>query len=115
MGMWDEIVESLPGIIRTDSDTSNLDLEDRDSWDDYAHEWVDGSVYVIFYSNVIELWTDSSNGIADYEDEAWDMVGEGCRNVLQVMTACVYLALRDAVLSAIEMVAEERGCVEPVA
>lgn len=100
---WWQILADLPDMVRSDIE-NGADLSDEDSRDEYCHEFTDGSEHVIYYSNVMRLWC-AEQTIRDWEDEARDIaVSDG---VLDVMTACVYLALRDAVANAVSDVVDE--------
>jgi hypothetical protein len=101
------VCEEIRENIRTDSDTSNVDLADPDSWDDYAHEWADGSEWVIYYANSRALWADEEI-ISGYEDEAKEITASP-RTIDEWITACVYLAVRAEILEACREIAEERG------
>jgi hypothetical protein len=100
---WYEIVRQIPEFIKSDIENENLDITDSDSWHDYVHEWADGSEYVIYYHNSRRLWADNSE-IQAYEDDALQMAGP---TIDDLITACVYLALCDEIMSAIQEIAGE--------
>lgn len=105
---WYGVCRSIREIIRTDSDTSNVDLGDPDTWDEYAHEWADGSEWVIYYAKSRELWAESSY-VQAWEEEASHLaVGTG---IGEQITACVYLAVRQEIMDALQEIAEERNLV----
>jgi hypothetical protein len=101
------VCEEIRENVRTDSDTSNVNLADPDSWDDYAHEFADGSGWVIYYANSRALWTDEI--VQGYEDEAVGLLEIPGATIDQWITACVYLAVRAEILEACREIAEERG------
>lgn len=105
MTTWREIVDNLPDMIRTDVEHGNLDLSDRDSWDDYAHEWADGSGHVIYTHRAVELWA-SEPDVYQWEDQVTDLCSPD-DSIGQRISVCVYLALRHAIMSAIEEIASE--------
>lgn len=105
---WHKVKEDIREIIREDSDTSNVDLEDRDSWDDYAHEFADGAEWVIYYSRSRELWADSSD-VQAYEDEANEC--GPFDSIDQWITVTVYMAVRAEIMEALQEIADERGIV----
>jgi hypothetical protein len=102
------VCEEIRENIRTDSDTSNVDIADPDSWDNYAHEWADGSEWVIYYANSRALWADEEI-ISGYEDEAAEFLDIRGVTIDQWITATVYLAVRAEILEACREIAEERG------
>jgi len=100
---WDEIVREIPEFIKSDMANGTLDLSDRDNWDEYAHEWADSSEYVIYYHHSRRLWAESSH-IQEWESEAQEIAGPAIDDLI---TACVYFALRYEIVQAIEQIAGE--------
>jgi hypothetical protein len=105
---WYRVCRDIREIIRTDSDNSNVDLGAPDSWDDYAHEWADGSEWVIYYANSRALWADSAE-VQAFEDDA--RVWSTDSSIDSQITACVFLAVRQEIMDALQEIAEERGLV----
>lgn len=104
---WWQIVDELPDIIRTDIENGDLNLADDDATAEYAWQWADGSQYVIYTHHAMRLWCESDE-VSDYEDEAWDLVGSSKdHSVVAVMSTCVYLALRQAIIEACEEIRNE--------
>lgn len=101
---WREVLADIADGVLTDVSYGNLDLSDPNSWDDYAHEWADGSQYVIYTGQARELWANSPE-VQEYEDDAVaGMLAD--RGIDGAITACVYLALRTSIMDAIEHAAE---------
>jgi hypothetical protein len=105
---WWKVCQDIREMVRVDSDTSNVDLDDPDSWDEYAHEWADGSEWVIYYHNARTLWADSSE-VQAWEDDARDTAADS--SIDSQITACVYLAVRAEIMEALREVAEERNLI----
>jgi hypothetical protein len=62
---------------------------------DAAHEWADGSEWVIYTYRARCLWFDSAEA-QDAEDEMGDYVSQECATIDERITWCVYHALADA-------------------
>ena len=108
MTTWSEVLADIADEVLSDAANGNLDLADRSSWDDYAHERADGSQYVIWTWRARELWANCSE-VRAYEDDAVAVsLADSGQDVSVdgVITASVYLALRSAILDAVGEAAE---------
>lgn len=106
---WSQIVDELPDMIRTDIEHGNLDIGDDEAVQEYAHEWADGSQYAIYTHHAMRLWF-ANDDVSDYEDEAWELLEPDRttgHSVSMIMSACVYLALRQAIIEACEELRNE--------
>jgi hypothetical protein len=106
---WHKVCEQVREIVAGDISSGELDPTDWDAVDTYATEWADGSEWVIYYHNVISLWTDSTD-VADYEDHIVDyLANDADDGILRRMTLCVFLALRDEIETAVREYCSENG------
>lgn len=106
---WWQIVSELPDMIKIDIENGHLDIGDDEAVEVYAHEWADGSEYVIYTHHAMRLWCES-NDVSDYEDEAWDLLDPDrttVHSVSMIMSSCVFLALRQAIIEACEELRNE--------
>lgn len=103
---WYDVTRNVREIVRQDYESGNFeDINDTDAMDEYAHEWADGDAVVIYYHHTRALWLDSAI-VRGYEDEAREISGDGT-TVDAVITACVYLALRQEIIDAIDELRQE--------
>lgn len=100
---WHEVCDTIDRIVADDLADGTIDRDDEDSWEDYAHEWADGSSWVIYYSESRALWADGAAD--DYEDEANEIVAPGA-GIQDRITAAVYLAVRARIVEAIRAAVE---------
>lgn len=100
---WREVCDTIDRIVADDLADGTIDRDDEDSWEDYAHEWADGSSWVIYYSESRALWADGAAD--DYEDEANGIVAPGA-GIQDRITAAVYLAVRARIVEAIRAAVE---------
>lgn len=104
MTSWREVCETIDKIVRDDVADGTIDRDDEDSWGDYAHEWADGSSWVIYYSESRALWAE---GAADeFEADVLDLV-DPMADIDQRITAAVYLAVRAQIVDTIREVVSE--------
>lgn len=101
---WREVCETVEQIVRDDIADGSLDPSDRDAVEEYAHEWADGSSWVIYYSESRALWADRAT--PDFEDEANEIVTPDA-GIQERITAAVYLAVRAQIVETVERVADE--------
>lgn len=95
---WRDVCESIDAIVAGDVASGVLDPRDDDAVDVYAHEWADGCEWVIYYAQSRALWADPA--MPDFDDVADDMCGAGA-GVQDRVTAAVFLAVRDRILSSV--------------
>jgi hypothetical protein len=100
MNTWNQIIEEIPEILRFDASNNNLDLEDDSTWSEYAHEWADGAQEVIYYHRARDLWMTEAE-IQDYESDAREIWGASA-TIDEMISACVYLALCDRIMAALQ-------------
>jgi hypothetical protein len=96
MAKWYEIVREIDEIVTADCEDGTLDWRDEDASYEYAHEWADGSQYVIWHAQSREAWL---SGADEWEDEATDF---GPFDSIQSwITATVYCAMKATILDAV--------------
>lgn len=95
---WRDVCESIDVIVADDVASGVLDPTNDDAVDEYAHEWADGCEWVIYYAQSRALWADPA--MPDFDDAADDMCGPGV-GVQDRVTAAVFLAVRDRILSSV--------------
>lgn len=94
---WRDVVADVSNMVAVDLADGTIDRDDEDSWDEYAHEWADGSEWVIYYSNSRALFADGA--LDDFEDEARSL-GEP-ESIDQWITAAACLAVWDLILATV--------------
>jgi hypothetical protein len=105
---WREIVAEIPDIVRADIANGAIDITNEDHWVEYANEWADGSQYVIYYHHAIRLWAESTE-VQECEPDAWDYMNGQEPDITKVMSVCVYMALSNRIMEAIQEISDEEG------
>ena len=101
-------MEELDSWIKSDIEYGNLDIDSEDDRERYAHETADGCSYVIYFGKALALWIDDM-AVSDFEGEALEMLAfePSTISIGQIASACAYLAIRAALLSAMDELREE--------
>lgn len=106
MATWYDVTREISAMVREDYENDGFsDIHNDDDMQEYAHEWADGSQNVIYYHRARELWADSAT-VQGYESDAWDLMGDE-KDIDKVIALCVYLAMRDEIMSAVQELREE--------
>ena len=104
---WYDVAQNVREMVRQDYESGNFeDINDDDAMHEYAHEWADGDAVVIYYRHTRALWLDSAI-VRGYEDEAQEITGGVNSTVDNVITTCVYLALKQEIMDAIDELRQE--------
>lgn len=96
MTTWREVTEACDTWIADAAQNGDLDWRTLDDW---AEETADGCAYVIYTRHTDSLWAESEyTPVHEAEVEAAGFANSGDR-ITQRITLCVYLAIRDYLLT----------------
>lgn len=97
MAKWYEIVREIDEIVTADCESGECNWRDYADADQYAHDYADGSYYVIYTHASREAWV---SGADEWEDEAKDL--GPFEDIQEWITATVYCAIHATVMDAVD-------------
>jgi len=101
MSKWDEVTATLDSWVVEAFENGDLPGDDIDRW---IHETADGCEFVIWNSEVMEIWN-SSQEVQDFEPMDGHLGIE--QSIISRMTLTVFLAIEDHLRQAIKDHQEE--------
>lgn len=104
---WAGVCREIREIVASDIADGTVDPGDSDAVQDYAHEWADGSSWVIYYAQANAIWADTPSSVTD---PAEDMIGEmpASASIQERITAAVYWMIREQIVATVDELAADR-------
>ena len=87
---WDSVQATLDSWVEAAFESGDLPGDDVERW---VHETTDGCEFVIWHSEVMDIWN-SSPEVQDFEWSAAELFNPH-QSILERMTLVVYLAIED--------------------
>lgn len=87
---WDSVQATLDSWVEAAFESGDLPGDDVERW---VHETADGCEFVIWWSEVMDIWN-SSPEVQDFEWSAAELFTPQ-QSILERMTLVVYLAIED--------------------